>query len=390
MNNRPKHLVVFSGVAHYSLPDGTFVAHGGFVREIDNWARIFDQVTVAAVQTNQPPKADDVAYQQKNVVFSPVASALVRTDGILGKLKYLVRFPTLFLKANRLIDSDTTAVMARGPDSIGALGILLGIIRQKKRFAKYAGQWGPYSGETSAYRLQRAVYRVGFFGGPVIVNAAPDARRPHIVSLLNSSITRRQWEDAAGFRKRQREDVTFVRFLYVGRISPAKGVDVLLRAFKRLESESTTPIYLDIMGDGELAESMQDLAASLGVRGVSFHGWKSREELLHYYANADCFVSCSRHQGLDKVLLEAMTLQLPIIATNVSVVPHLINAPECGLIVKPDDIDALVSAMRWMIEHPSQRLEMGNASYEKSGTLLLDDMEARYRDLLREHLELDC
>lgn len=376
-------LLVFSSVKHH-LHNDTWIAHGGFVREIDIWAKIFKSVVVAAVCANDAPAADEIPYRQANVRFESIGNALF-TEGIIGKTRLSIGMFKRIRLALRLLRSNTV-VMARGPDGVGFLGYLLTRFSKRPRFAKYAGQWETYRGEPFTYRFQRALYRASSFGGPVIVNTVFDPARPHIVPLLNASISRQEWDKAGNSAQIRIEEAPY-RLLLVGRLSPAKGVDTFLRAVREL-LDCGESIAVDIVGDGPERARLEALASDLHIEKVQFRGWVSREELNEYYASAFCLVSCSRHQGLDKVIIEAMSFALPIVATRVSVIPSLLLPSKSGVVVEPDNVEQLTQAIQTLLHNPKYACEMGKNGRAKASDMLIDDQEARYRDFLNTYLKL--
>lgn len=380
-----KHLVVFSSVVHYSI-GGTHVAHGGFVREIDLWARIFEHVVVAALTSDLAPATDAITYAQNNVQFISLGERVI-TAGPIGKLKLLFTMPKWLLRATKLLRPETV-IMARGPDSVGFLGVILTRLSKRPRFAKYAGQWTPYDGEPLGYRIQKQFYASPDFGGPIIVNALLDSKKPHVVPLLNASISRQEWL-IAGEKAKRREWNTPYRLLFVGRMTQAKGIDTLLRATRKVLNEGI-PVILDLVGDGPEKQVMEQLTEQLHLGAhVRFHGWLGRSDLAdQHYANAFCLINCSRHQGLDKVIIEAMSYGLPVIVTNVSVAPAVIDPPRCGLVVEPDNVTGLASAIRTLVADIEQARRMGDSGRQQAASMLLDDQESKYRQLLREYVHL--
>lgn len=130
----------------------------------------------------------------------------------------------------------------------------------------------------------------------------------------------------------------------VGRLSPEKGVDVLLRAV-RLLADRGTPVRLAVAGDGPERAALEALAAELAIGDrVAFLGPVRAVDAL--YAAVDLVVLPSRSEGLPNVLLEALRADRPVVATRVGAVPEVIGGePAAGAIVAPDDVAALADAI---------------------------------------------
>ncbi|HEY2029866.1 MAG TPA: glycosyltransferase family 4 protein [Myxococcales bacterium] len=125
--------------------------------------------------------------------------------------------------------------------------------------------------------------------------------------------------------------------VYSGRLARVKGVDVLLEAWPRLETQA----QLVIVGDGEEAEGLRTRAATL--RNVRFAG--RVDDPGRWLRAADVAVLPSRGEGLSVALLEAMACGVPTVATAVGGSPGAIADGVDGLLVPPEDPQALADAL---------------------------------------------
>jgi glycosyltransferase involved in cell wall biosynthesis len=126
----------------------------------------------------------------------------------------------------------------------------------------------------------------------------------------------------------------------VGRIEEQKGFDVLLRAFRDVESAT-----LVIVGDGSERDRLQDLARELGIEErVTWQGWS--ENARSYLPSFDVFVLPSRFEGFPLVVLEAHLAETAVVATDVGSVSEAVLDGDTGLLVPPADADALTVAIR--------------------------------------------
>lgn len=134
--------------------------------------------------------------------------------------------------------------------------------------------------------------------------------------------------------------------LCVCRLVPKKGVDVLLRAFARLEHDAAGA-RLVIAGDGPEMPVLLSLVRSLGLaQAVTFTGSVDRQALSNLMAGASVFCLPSRKEPFGIVLLEALSFGLPIVATAVGGVPEVLEGGALGYLVPPDDPAALAAALR--------------------------------------------
>jgi len=157
-------------------------------------------------------------------------------------------------------------------------------------------------------------------------------------------------------------------FLFVGELSIGKGVDTLLDAFSKLESEDR---YLDICGDGKEREEFEERAKNLGISDkVSFHGKLDTEKLENFYADAYAVVIPSRTpETFSLVGLEAMKFAKAVIASDVGGIREWLNENENGITTPSNDPKELAIAMQFAIDNPQRIKEMGDdglKSYEQN------------------------
>ena len=139
----------------------------------------------------------------------------------------------------------------------------------------------------------------------------------------------------------------------VGRLVSKKGIDVLIESLRHVKA----PVRLVVAGDGPLGTELQSLAEDRGVGDrVTFLGAVSTEEIQRRLAHAAAFVlPCRRApdgdlDGIPVALMEAMASGVPCISTRISGIPELIRHGENGLLVEPEDSEALAAALDRVLE----------------------------------------
>lgn len=153
--------------------------------------------------------------------------------------------------------------------------------------------------------------------------------------------------------------------LTVCRAVEKKGLDDLLRALARLPEG--VDWRLEHIGGGPLVGRLEALAERLGIAGrVAFRGACAQGEVVKAYARADVFALASRvarngdRDGLPNVIMEAMAMGLPVVATRVSAVPEIVTE-DTGVLVAPRDAAALAAALAALAGDPERRRRMGAA-----------------------------
>jgi len=161
-----------------------------------------------------------------------------------------------------------------------------------------------------------------------------------------------------------------IAILAVGRAVPKKGFDILLRGLALLPADLHW--RLDHVGGGDELKVLKPLAEQLGLAGrVSWHGAMSQQEVLQRYGEADIFALPCRigkdgdRDGLPNVLVEAASQRILCISTTISGIPELFVDQENGLLVEPEDPQALAKALETAIRNPSERDRMARNAEAK-------------------------
>jgi glycosyltransferase involved in cell wall biosynthesis len=156
--------------------------------------------------------------------------------------------------------------------------------------------------------------------------------------------------------------------LSVGRLREKKGLDILIEACHLLRGRGV-PFRCEIVGYGEEQDRLQALIASHGLdEQVRLTGKLTREHVIERYARAAVYVQPSRvaadgdRDGIPNVLLEAMAMGVPVVATSVSGIPELVRDGRNGLLIEPDDPVALADAVARLIDDRALGVELGRAA----------------------------
>jgi glycosyltransferase involved in cell wall biosynthesis len=140
----------------------------------------------------------------------------------------------------------------------------------------------------------------------------------------------------------------------VGRLSPQKGLDVLIRSMPLLPDDVTCLL----VGDGPLRTDLEQLAESEGVADrVIITGWVERAR--DYLPALDVVAMPSRFEGFPLSAVEAMLASRALVATPVQSIPEAVQDGRTGLIVAPDDPHALAAAIAELLRDVPRREEMG-------------------------------
>ena len=133
--------------------------------------------------------------------------------------------------------------------------------------------------------------------------------------------------------------------LFVGRLHPVKGLDVLLEAVGRVRRQGRPPFQVVVVGEGPEAEALLRQRAAFGIdQDVRFIGVRGHDAVGEWMRAAAVFCLPSRNEGMPNVLIEAQACGVPVVATRVGGVGELVG-PDSGILVDAGDAPALAAAL---------------------------------------------
>lgn len=148
--------------------------------------------------------------------------------------------------------------------------------------------------------------------------------------------------------------------LYLGRLSPEKGVDLALRALARIAQEHDA-VRMVVAGDGAERAALQDLAEDLAIADrVDFVGWIDPDQVPGLLDMATLVVIPSRgRESLGIVALEAAQMARPVVATSVGGLREIVRHGQTGLLVAEDDAEMMANAISRLLRAPELATRLG-------------------------------
>ena len=180
--------------------------------------------------------------------------------------------------------------------------------------------------------------------------------------------------------------LTSKRIIAVGRYHYQKGFDLLLRAWKLIETKCPD-WQLAIYGQGNKEPYMQ-LAHDLGLDMLRCHLYDPTSNIQQEYVNSSIFVFSSRYEGFGMVLVEAMACGLPVVSYACPCGPRdIISDGIDGFLVEKEDINALAHQLLLLINDEQERQAMSLAAQHKAATYHMDHIADRWQSLFEEFLK---
>lgn len=171
-------------------------------------------------------------------------------------------------------------------------------------------------------------------------------------SVKNKIISIPNTIDTKLFKPKDNKNNTFTWFS-LGNLEHVKGMDILLKAFSEV-NKKYPDANLNIGGHGSQYNNLQELSEKYNLeKKVSFLGKLAKEEVANQMQNADSFVLATRFEAFGVVFIEALACGTPIIGTKVGGPEYIIDKKN-GILVEPENSEALSTAMITLMENYSQ------------------------------------
>jgi len=169
------------------------------------------------------------------------------------------------------------------------------------------------------------------------------------------------------FVAREPKSNSRVKLLTIARLVEKKGVQYGIQAVTKILKNHANVEYT-IVGDGPLRGDLETLIAELQVgNNIKLIGWKSDEEVPELLAEADIFLAPSvtsgngDEEGIPGAVREALARGVPVVSTQHSGIPELVQDGVSGFLVPERDVDALADKLEYLIKHQETCSQMGNA-----------------------------
>lgn len=292
-----------------------------------------------------------VEYLQKYLTSEGYKADIFSTKG--NPLRRIVLFFALLRKAKHY-----DALHIHGCSEWGFLpvvyGIVAGKLHHKRTIVTYhGGDAGTYFAKHERFvrrwlnRADKVVVLSGFLKAVFDEHRIPCVVIPNIIELGQTD-----------FRTRTTIEPHFVS---VRHLRDLYNIPCILRAFKRVQ-KVVPQATLDILGQGDLRESLEQWVREKGLQHVTFVGQVPNEKIYDYLNKNDILLSAPRIDNMPVSVIEAFNAGLLVISSRVGGVPYMVDEGRTGLLFPYDDDEAMANHMLWAVEHPAEALAMTQAA----------------------------
>jgi len=346
--------------------DGKYWTYGGFGDYVKSFFPYFEQIHLCVpVSKTIIPGVYEMNHPKLSFTHLPFYR---------NELELLLRWPLILYKMKEAV-RDSDIINPRIPDMVGVAGWLWSIYYNKTHFVSVQSdvsnfldapnntrtkgivKFGLYTWLRFYLIFEKMIFKKSlcFPQGRLLFNRYPDA--PKSFEWISSSLHEKDIVKVPPSSSYENDEI---KILHVGRVTIAKGHKYLLKMISYLKTLIPDKRFiLQCVGsmDFTLKKVLFNQVEMLGLQeNVLWVGnIKHGKELRRYYDMADIFVFSSIWEGTPKVLIEAMARGLPVVSTNVGGIPSIIENNVNGLLVPPQNPEALANEVAKMIHNKDLR-----------------------------------
>ena len=363
----------------------THVEHGGteqyfayapYVREMNIWNRFADEIVIIAPHKKIEESKIHLTYISSHITLQKIPSINFQT--LTSIFKSLVLLPVIFYKIMKEMHS-ADHIHLRCPGNIGLLGCVAQIFfPNKKKSAKYAGNWDPNSKQPISYRLQKYILSNAFLTRniDVLVYGKWTNQSTNIKSFFTAT-----YLESDKFEFTPVKTFDEIKFIYVGTLTVGKRPLYALEIVKNLIA-TNFKITFDIYGDGPLRGSIEKFIADNQLQQhIKLHGNQDEPTLRTAYKKANFLILPSKSEGWPKAIAEAMFWGVLPIASAVSCIPDMLQNNNRGLLLNMN-LETDCANVKALIINRVEYDQKINAAMLWSRQFTLDLFEKEVRDLL--------
>jgi glycosyltransferase involved in cell wall biosynthesis len=358
-----------------------YATDGGFPLQVQAISELFDKTSllVPCQKTKSAEGLSAIGGNELRVVplTVPGGSGIKRKLNMLGWI--FANSPSVWREIRK-----ADAVHVPIPGDVGTVGVAFALVQRKPLFVRHCGNW--LVQRTFSEKIWRRAMEY-FAGGKNVMLATggseemPSRRNPNLKWIFATSLRKNEIEKNQPKRFPENGEL---KLIIVCRQEKRKGTEIVIESLP-LILRQFPEASLDIVGGGSLLETFKKQALELNLENrVKFHGKVPQARVVELLKQAHLFCyPTSASEGFPKVVLEALASGLPVITTNVSVLPQLLSSG-CGLILDGASAAHLSMAVAEICSDEKRYNLMSAAAIETARQYSLENWRDFIGDVLRE------
>lgn len=369
-------LAIITHVSH-SQENNQYFAYAPYVNEMNIWTKYVEELIIVAHLQKEGKSVIDCAYNHNNLQFVTIDQ--ISLLGFLEVLRTIIRIPKISWKIyNAMRQADH--IHLRCPGNIGLLGCFIQVLfPNKKKTAKYAGNWDPKAKQPWTYRLQKWILSNTFLtrNMQVLVYGEWENQSKNIKPFFTATYLE------SDKKMIQEKSLTpTIRFVFVGALvkgkNPLYAIQLAEELFKRGYS-----VHLDLYGEGAERENIERyiINSNLG-KVVTLRGNQSKDIVKEAYQNSHFVILPSKSEGWPKAIAEGMFWGCVPIATEISCVPFMLDFGNRGLLLQMV-IDEDVQQLEILLKNELDFVTKSKKASDWSRKYTLDVFDTEIKNILQ-------
>ena len=366
---------IITHVVHSQSENGYF-GYAPYVNEMNIWFKQVDKVIIVAPLKQYEKSAIHEFYKHQNIEFVVVPefslisfSAVLKTIFSLPKLLYCIY---LAMKKSHHIH-------LRCPGNMGLLGSIVQILfPNKKKTAKYAGNWDAKSSQPTSYKLQKYILSNTFLSKnmKVLVYGEWKNQSKNIVPFFTATYAENE--------KKSMLPLDFngvIKFLFVGSLVAGKNPLYAIKIVEELKNRNYN-VQLSLYGEGTEKKILENYILQNTLSDFIFlRGNRDKEYLKNRYSESHFLLLPSKSEGWPKVVAEAMFWCCLPVATPISCVPTMLDYGKRGILIS-EDFETTVLELEKLLKNHSLYVHKTKEALLWSRQYTLDQFEIEIKKLL--------
>lgn len=366
--------LIITNVIH--IKNDQYFAYAPYVREMNVWIKYVDEVIIIAPLIKAKPTEIDISYKidEINFIEVPNFSFTDFKNNIISIFKLPVIFWRIFWAMK-----NADHIHLRCPGNMGLLGCLIQIMfPNKKKTAKYAGNWDFKSKQPWTYNLQKRILNNTFLtrNMTVLVYGEWENQTKNIKSFFTATYLENEKEIV------QKKDLdSVIEFIFVGSLVVGKNPLYAIRLVEKL-LEKENNVILNLYGDGIERTILENYIKEnkLG-KNIFLHGNKNQDIIKKAYQKSHFVVLPSKSEGWPKAIAEGMFWGCIPIATKVSCIAYMLDEGQRGVILQMN-LDKDIQQVEAILKNKKEFYEKSDKASEWSSKYTLDFFEYEIKKVI--------
>lgn len=325
-----KRLMVLS-LARHAIDNGKNYSYEPYVRELDLWCELYDEVDIyAQIDTyNEKNRHSFAQFEHDNVTLKKLWSYPVG-DSMMSRVLHILTSPFLAIQLLFIVHKyDLVHIRNSSLPSI-VLGLIVRVFR-KETITKWAGNFGPYPNEPWLSKLDRKVAGMGGKRCKTLIYGA--SKKPHLISFIPAIMSSEEI-DSAQLMSAEKPDIKKqFNIVSIGRLHPTKNFELIPKALSELNSRVKFKWHYHCIGDGTLMPELQELVRQNDLNEqVTFHGAMKFNDAQKILARSHILIMPGVLEGWPKPIAEGWAHNTYPLAANRGNIPDILSTIDKGLI----------------------------------------------------------